>query len=219
MSSKALALIHAVGQTLQDLRFRERSKERPNDFTRDRKVGVMSMILNLARRTAPIELDQFRERLWPYQADATWYTKQSFGEARQKIRPAAFTELNTAFVNRDDDDEEYRTFRGFRVFAVDASSKPLPDSPQLRTQYGGATGKGTFAVANARASQLYDVLNGIVVDAVIALFRTGERELARQPVEAFLRRAARQIATIILFDRGYPGTSPRTFRRCPCSSI
>jgi len=97
------------------------------------------------------------------------------------------------------------------VFAIDASSKPLPDSPQLRTQYGGATGKGTFAVAKARASQLYDVLNGIVVDAVIAPFRTGERELARQPVEALLRRAARQIATIILFDRGYPGTSPRTF--------
>jgi len=108
-SSKALALIHAFGQTLQDLRFRERSKERPKNFTRDRKVGfvgVMSMILNLARRTPQIELDPFRERLWPFQADATWYTKQSFGEARQKIRPAAFTELNTVFVNRYDDDEE-----------------------------------------------------------------------------------------------------------------
>ncbi len=37
MSSKALALIHAVGQTLQDLGFRERSKERPKDLTRDRE--------------------------------------------------------------------------------------------------------------------------------------------------------------------------------------
>ena len=124
MSNKALALIYAVGQTLQDLGFRERSKERPKDFTRDRKVGfvgVLSMILNLARRTTQIELDQFRERLWPYQTDESTYTKQSFGEARQKIRPEAFTELNTVFVNRYYDDEEYRTFRGFRVCAIDGS--------------------------------------------------------------------------------------------------
>ena len=107
-------------------------------------------------------------------------------------------------MNRYYDDEEYRTFRGFRVFAIDGSSQQLPDSPQLRAEYGVATGKGTFAVAKARASQLYDVLNGIVVDARIAPFRTGERELARQHVEAFLRLAVRQIATIILFDRGYP---------------
>ena len=107
-------------------------------------------------------------------------------------------------MNRYYDDEEYRTFRGFRVFAIDGSSQQLPDSPQLRAEYGVATGKRTFAVAKARASQLYDVLNGIVVDAVIAPFRTGERELARQHVEAFLRLAARQIATIMLFGRGYP---------------
>ncbi|MCL5064904.1 MAG: hypothetical protein M1600_07515 [Firmicutes bacterium] len=198
------------------MRFRERSKERPKDFTRDRKVGfvwVLSMILNLARRSTQIELDPFRERLWPHQADETTDTKPSFGEARQKIRPEAFTEWNTVFVNRYYDDEEYRTFRGFRVCAIDGSSQQLPNSSQLRAEYGGATGKGSLAVAKARASPLDDVLNGIVVDARIAPFRTGERELARQPREAFLRLAIRQIATIMLFDRGYPGTSPRTFPR------
>ncbi|MCL4520179.1 MAG: hypothetical protein M1415_01115, partial [Firmicutes bacterium] len=196
MSSKALALIPAVGQTLPDLRFRERSKERPKDFTRDRKVGfvgVLSMILNLARRSTPIEWDPFRERLWPYQADETTDTKPSFGEARQKIRPEAFTEWNTVWVNRYDDDEEYRTFRGFRGCAIDGSSKPLPYSPQLRAECGAATGKGTFAVAKARASPLDAVLNGIVVDARIAPFRAGERKWARSPVEAFLRLAIRQI--------------------------
>jgi len=56
MPSKALALINAGGQILPDLRLLERSKERPKDFTRDPKVGfigVLSMILNLARRTSP----------------------------------------------------------------------------------------------------------------------------------------------------------------------
>ena len=171
------------------------------------------MILHGARRSTPIEWDPFRERLWPYQADETTDTKPSFGEARQKIRPEAFTEWNTVLVNRYDDDEEYRTFRGFRGCAIDGSSKPLPYSPQLRAECGAATGKGTFAVAKARASPLDVVLNGIVVDARIAPFHAGERQWARSPVEAFLRLAIRQIATLMLFDRGYPGTSPRTFPR------
>ncbi len=97
------------------------------------------MILHCARRSTPIEWDPFQERLWPHQADETTDTKPSFGEARQTIRPEAFTELNTVFLNRYDDDEEYRTFRGFRVCAIDGSSKPLPDSSQLRAEYGGAT--------------------------------------------------------------------------------
>ncbi len=53
MSVKALDLISTFGQTLLNLRFRERAKERPTDFTRDRKigfVGVMCRILNLFRR-------------------------------------------------------------------------------------------------------------------------------------------------------------------------
>ena len=68
-------------------------------------------------------------------------------------------------------------------------------------------------MAKVRASPLDAVLNGIVVDARIAPFRAGQRKWARSSVEAFLRLAIRQIATLMLFDRGYPGTSPRTFPR------
>jgi hypothetical protein len=86
-------------------------------------------------------------------------------------------------VNRYDDDEEIHTFCGFRRLAIDASPKPLPDSPRLRAQYGSATGKGTFTVAKARASPLDDVLNGIVVDAIIASFRTqGPVKVLQTPV-------------------------------------
>jgi len=70
-----------------------------------------------------------------------------------------------------------------------------------------ATGQGSFAVAKVRVSPLDPVLNGIVVDARIAPFPTGEREWARQPVEALLRLAIRQTATLLLLDRGYPSLS------------
>lgn len=64
-------------------------------------------------------------------------------------------------------------------------------------------------MAKARSWQLYDVENRIVVHAILAPFRTGEQDLARQPVQAFLRQAAVKIATIMLFDHGYRWTAPR----------
>ncbi len=54
MPNKSLDLIHTVGQWPQNWWFCERSKGHSTDFTRDRKVGfvgVMSMILNLVRRS------------------------------------------------------------------------------------------------------------------------------------------------------------------------
>ncbi len=40
MPEKTLDLIQTVGKKLHDWRFRERSKERPIDFSRERKVGL-----------------------------------------------------------------------------------------------------------------------------------------------------------------------------------
>ena len=122
MPNKALDLIKAVGKTLQDLGFRERSKEHPTDFTRDRKVGlvgIVSIILNGVRRTTQIELNDFLERLRSSLADVTTYTKQTFAEARQKLRPEAFVELNDALVDR-----YYSPDRG-------SPSRPSATSPSL----------------------------------------------------------------------------------------
>ena len=59
-------------------------------------------------------------------------------------------------------------------------------------------------MARARTSQLFDVENHITLDAILAPYRTGERDLARQHMDALRCRASAKIPTIILFDRGYP---------------
>jgi len=129
----------------------------------------------------------------------------------EKIRREAFFARNPPLVNGYHDDEKSRAFRGFCSIAIDGPSKPLTDSGEFRVEYGGATGQGTVAMVKVLAVPLDDVLNGIVVEAVIASFRTGEREWARRRGEAFLRLASRPIPSSIWVDRGCPGTSPRTF--------
>ena len=94
LSVKPLDLIHTVDQTLHDWRYCERSTERPTDFTRDRKAraaGIISSILHLVGRATPTEWDEFRDRLWPFEAESTTNMKLSWAKVRQKIRPAAFT--------------------------------------------------------------------------------------------------------------------------------
>ncbi len=59
-------------------------------------------------------------------------------------------------------------------------------------------------VARARSSQLYDVYNGITLHALLEPYRTGERNMAREHIQALLRSADANIPTLILFDRGYP---------------
>ena len=118
MTQKTQDLWNTVSQLLKQWDFRNRAKERPVDFTRERKigfVGVVSIIFNLVRRSTQLEWDDFRERFFPKQEVATSYTKQSFAEARQKLRPEAFTWLNEAFIDRYYAEPDYQTFHGFRV--------------------------------------------------------------------------------------------------------
>ena len=74
--------------------------QRPQVFTRRRKVGligVVSIILNMARKTTPVEWDDYRERIH-LRGEAMTYTQQSFAEARQNLRPEAFTLLNNVLI-------------------------------------------------------------------------------------------------------------------------
>ena len=190
--------------------FCEEAKELPSDFTRHRKVGfvdVMAIIINQIRLTTQIELNRYREEFLPESAAKTSYTKQSFAEARQKIRPEAFVSLNNALVDRYYADPDYETFHGFRVLAIDGCGIEVPDVPACRETFGVAKGSGGFVAACARSSQLYDVFNQIVLDARLMPYRTGERVMAYAHLQALLSKVSATIPTLILFDRGYPSLS------------
>jgi hypothetical protein len=58
----------------------------------------------------------------------------------------------------------------------------------------------------AKASILYDVVNGIAFDAIIAPYRTAERDMAIQHLEKLrLHWTFEKLqSTLVIFDRGYP---------------
>ena len=207
MKAKTRGLWEAMSRMLQHTGYQDQVKQHLQDFSRQRKIGfvsLMAIILNMVRRTTQVELDEFREKFMPEEAAVTSYTKQSFSEARQKLRPEAFTLLNDAFIQKFYADDDYKTFKGFRLLAIDGSVIEIPNTPELRTAYGVATGTQGFAVARARASHIIDVENHLVIHATLGRYDSAERDLAQINIETLLRLVPHAALNLLLFDRGYP---------------
>jgi len=157
-------------------------------------------MLNSIKKTIILVLDEYMERMKP----ETDYTKQAFSEARQKIKPLAFTMLNDTFV-KTYYEEDYETIKGYLLLAIDGSDIEIPNTESLRKEYGMANNQKTvngIGTARAKASMLYDVLNKIVITSIITKYKEPERKLAIKNIENL--KELIQKKQIITFDRGYP---------------
>ena len=195
-----------MGDTIRHAEFWKRARMRPTAFTRQRQVnlvGVVSIILNMIRRSTPRELDDYLSQAFPEEPNMT-YTQQSFAEARQNLRPEAFEWLNQVFLKGFYEDDDEATYRGFRLLAIDGSVIAWPNTPALRAAYGVATNQfSQGAVARARSSSLYDVLNGIVVHSILGRYDTAERDMAKTHLTTLADLPGSR-PNLVLFDRGYP---------------
>jgi hypothetical protein len=188
--------------------FKNQSRKRENDFTRTRKVGFVSlicMLIRMIRKSTQLELDEFRELFMPESAETTSYTKQSFSEARQKLSPIAFTLLNDEIVRGFYEDSDFKTYKGFRLLAMDGSVMEIPNTKETQQIYGYAsTYKKGFRVARALSSHLFDVENKMVISTCLGRYDDSERNLAKRNIEKLLSFEQSHIRNLILFDRGYP---------------
>jgi hypothetical protein len=184
---------------IDDQGFLDSARNRPQDFTRDRKMPFKTLILfmlNMTKCSIQTCLDRFFKLTGQ---EDVHMAQQSFSEARQKIKWEAFQDLFKTVV-----DHIYtgfdRTWHGYRVSAIDGTKLQLPDDKELREHFG-TVGKGGTA-ATAQASALYDVFNDIVIDAQMEPIATDERELARRHIEELCGMPSFG-KELILFDRGY----------------
>lgn len=190
--------------------FKSKARKSEKDFTRERKIGFVPLVLlvfNMVRKSSQLEIDEFRERFMPESAQSTTYTKQSFSKARQKILPTAFVILNDEFIRTFYADHDYKTYKGFRVLAMDGCVLEVPNTKETQRHYGYVTNQSKdFKLARALSSQLFDVENKLVVSTTMGRYDAGERNLAKINIEKMLTLIPdiSPSQTLVLFDRGYP---------------
>jgi len=127
--------------------------------------------------------------------------KISFSAARKKILPTAFVELNQILIEEYYSDNEFKTFLGYRLIAVDGSTLILPEEESIRKKYGVCSNQNE-SINMARISHAYDPLNGITLDAIIKPYVICEREMAHNHVLNIPPSNCPK--DLYLFDRGYP---------------
>jgi hypothetical protein len=137
-------------------------------------------------------------------------SKQAFSQARYKILPAVFEQLNRKLLLEFYSENTIELFKGFRVIAVDGSVLQLPDTKELREVYGCLVDKNQIDQTGpyAQISCMYDVLNNMTLHASLLPYKASERTMALDHIRYL---EALNIDTVdnpkqdlFMADRGYP---------------
>lgn len=154
-------------------------------------------------RSLQRELNDFYRQVLKQDFDIHSVTKGALTQARQKLRPEAFKELNAESLRVFYEEAPFLTWRTHRLLAVDGSTLELPDHPSIQAEFGtqqlGCKAAATRSMS--RISILHDVLNLTTLDGIMAPINTGERDLLRRHLE----QSTLFSNDLLLMDRGYPG--------------
>ena len=184
---------------INSIAFKKRSRKKQNDFTRNRKMSFEDLVLFMLQSQKSSTQRALR-LFFANIGKCVFMTQQSFSEARTKIKVEAFVILFKMTVEIMTE-ERLNKWHGYRVYAIDGSKIALPSEKKLLNYYGGH-GRNA-ASPTAQGSILYDILNDIVADALIAPMTADERILAKAHIDSINDYASGEKKLVIL-DRGYP---------------
>jgi len=143
------------------------------------------------------------ERFFAMNGEDTFMTQQAFSLARQKIKWEAFREMFDFTVATYYKINETLRWNGYRLSAVDGSKLALPDDKPLRAYFGGFGANKESPTA--QGSMLYDLLNDVVMHALIEPLKTGEQAQARAHIQHLEGLESFEGGKeLVIFDRGYP---------------
>jgi hypothetical protein len=197
----SLDLLNRLKSQLFSAEFKARHRQQAQDFTRQRSlpfVMVVLFLLNLLKRAAQDELDEFYKMLNGHEIATRVVTKSAFTQARKKLKYDAFIELDRAQLEYFYAHFEPTTWHGFRLVAVDGSMSQLPHTAEIGQHFGVWHPTAGGVCPKARLSQMFDVLNKVTVDALILPKAVGERAAAALH---FVHLSADDL---VLLDSGYP---------------
>ncbi|WP_232019937.1 IS4 family transposase [Ureibacillus thermosphaericus] len=200
--STFLGAIEITRKMLNDVMFMIESRTKETYFTRkEKKLNFKNTILfnlNFVKKSLQIELDDFFDK---FNLSDISISKQGYSAARKKVSPLAFVKLSKAIVNWYYEENSFKTYRGFRLCAIDGSVLQIPDTEELRNYFGyGRNQRSSYA--RARASCIYDLENGIIITSKIDPYKVAERDSAKNMIKELVQTGLKN--DLILFDRGYP---------------
>lgn len=146
------------------------------------------------------ELDGFYKEITGSEFNIRQVTKGAFTQARAKLNPEAFVELNDNVNGTFYDQAPYLGWHNMRLLSVDGSRLVLPHHKSIQEEFGQHHfgPNADSAQSLALCSFLYDPINLLTLDAQLAPYTSSERDLLYKHLEKV------QAGDLLLLDRGYP---------------
>ena len=175
-------------------------------FTRTRKQTFSTTLLfmmNFLKKSLSLEIENFVKHVKFFIGNnkLECFSKSAFVQCRNKINPEVFKHLNNKLIDEfyTDNDASIKLWKGFRLLSVDGSRMTLPNTEELKNEYGQSKNQNpSSGVVQARSSVLYDVLNNYVLDGKLTPLSVGELTSAIEHLEYTKPK------DLVIYDRGYP---------------
>lgn len=201
--------MEGIRSKLRDEQFVGRHRKRAQAFTRRRCLTFEKLVLLLLQKTLKaiqLHLNEWCTRL-ALKVDGPPVSASAWTQARAKLRYTAFVELNETLLGwayAVGSPLGSRRWRGHRLLALDSSLLRLPAEAEVAEEFGWVACRnqqGALAdrCVQGRLSVLYDVLNGLALDAQLRPRREGERAVGMGQL------GATQEGDVLVIDRGYAG--------------
>lgn len=158
-------------------------------FSRQRKLSfihIMYFILTRENKSISMNLANLR-KIFPH-LKIPHTSKQAVSKARQKLSSNACLELCQIFSSiYYSQKKTLSLWHGFPIYAVDGSTIQIPISKENIGFWGRNPNQYAIEEPLASASLLYDILEGIIVDAHIEKYRLNERTAACKHIDFFYK--------------------------------
>jgi len=188
-NDKATRSISIIREMLNDESFKDEHRTVYKFFTIKSKLDFVAVILIILQKSIkPLQLvlNEFLKKL----NNGVLVTKSVFTQARRHLKPEAFITLNQrAVLDVLYADKHFENAWGFRLLAIDGSKIHLPNTPEINEEFGTlnfTNGKNKNIIGQhgyGLISVMYDVLNKIVILAVLAPAKAYEVDLALEHIK------------------------------------
>lgn len=168
-------------------------KNPESDFKRNRKLNLKT-VLNLMLHMEGNTLDNEIFKYFKYKSETP--SSSAFIQQRNKINLNAFQFLYTKFTQGLKCNKKYK---GYKLLACDGSNLNIYRNPKDKTTFIHNKVKGYNRL---HLNTLYDVLNGVYIDAII---QNGKEANERKAFNTMIDRLDNKEDFIIIADRGYAG--------------
>lgn len=174
-------------------------------FTQPRKITLQDVILFYTFRhceTTNKDIISFFSKI-----EKPKVSKQAMFKALNKTNPKVFPLVIHEFARNFYLSQEYKTLNGWIVLACDGTKMDLPPTNELKEHFGGPSNRKVDDInklnkAQANCSVLMDVMNHIVLDAMIKPYAYSELPMLYEHLEN-CKDTLRGKKVMLLCDRYY----------------